>query len=145
MAVSVEGEPRSGRPCTSQTEENVTKPRALVRSDRHLTVRMIGSELNLNHQTVHDIVTEELGMRTLECCITTTLPITLPSPWTTFWPKGVFQWFPGPLTRLIWGRVTRFTELKFHLKVRHFGTVDNIQKVVTDQQRALPHEDFQHC
>jgi hypothetical protein len=23
--------------------------------------------------------------------------------------------------------------------------VDNVQKVVTDQLRALPHEDFQHC
>jgi hypothetical protein len=23
--------------------------------------------------------------------------------------------------------------------------VDNIQKVVTDQLKALPHEDFQHC
>jgi len=38
-----------------------------------------------------------------------------------------------------------FPKLKFHLKDRHFGTVDNIQKVVTDQLRALPHEDFQHC
>jgi hypothetical protein len=38
-----------------------------------------------------------------------------------------------------------FPKLKFHLKVRHFGTVDNIQKVVTDQLRILPHEDFQHC
>ena len=38
-----------------------------------------------------------------------------------------------------------FPKLKFHLKGRHFGTVDNIQKVVTDQLRALPHEDFQHC
>ena len=36
-------------------------------------------------------------------------------------------------------------ELKFHPKGRHFGTVDNIQKVVTDQLSALPHEDFQHC
>src|SRR5215469_707778 len=36
-------------------------------------------------------------------------------------------------------------KLKFHLKCRHFGTVDNIQKVVTDQLRALLHEDFQHC
>ena len=25
-----------------------------------------------------------------------------------------------------------------------FGTVDNIQKVMTDQLRALPYEDFQH-
>ena len=38
-----------------------------------------------------------------------------------------------------------FPKLKFHLKGRHFGTVDNIQKVVTDQLRALLHEDFQHC
>ena len=37
-----------------------------------------------------------------------------------------------------------FPKLKFHLKGRHFGTVDNIQKVVTDQLRALLHEDIQH-
>jgi len=41
----------------------VAKVRALVRSDRRLTVRMIGCELHLNHQTVHDVLTEELGMR----------------------------------------------------------------------------------
>ena len=34
---SVEDEPRSGRPCTSKTDENVTKVRDLVRSDRRLT------------------------------------------------------------------------------------------------------------
>jgi len=38
-----------------------------------------------------------------------------------------------------------FPKLKFHVKGHHFGTVDNIQKVMTDQLRALPHEDFQHC
>jgi len=38
-----------------------------------------------------------------------------------------------------------FPKLKFHLKSHHFGIVDNIQKVVTDQLRALLHEDFQHC
>ena len=40
---NVENKPRSGRPCTSKTDENITKARALVRSDRHLPVRMIGS------------------------------------------------------------------------------------------------------
>ncbi|GFV72000.1 HTH_48 domain-containing protein [Trichonephila clavipes] len=34
-----------------------------VRSDRCLTVRMIGEELNLNHATVHQILTNELKMR----------------------------------------------------------------------------------
>ena len=37
---------------------------------------------------------------TLGCCIT------LPSPWTNFWPKTVFQWFCSPPTHLIWIRVT---------------------------------------
>jgi len=60
---SEEDEPRSGRPCTSKTEENVTKVRNLVRSDRRLTVRMISSVLNLNRQTVHKILTFELGMQ----------------------------------------------------------------------------------
>ena len=39
----VEDEPRSGRSCTSKTDENVTKVRALVRSDRSLTVRILGT------------------------------------------------------------------------------------------------------
>ena len=43
----------------------MTKVKALVRSNRRLTVRMVGCELNLNHQTVHDILAEELGMRTI--------------------------------------------------------------------------------
>ena len=60
---SVEDEPHCRRPCMSKTDENVTKVRAVLRSDRCLTIRMISSELNLNHQTVHDILTEELGMQ----------------------------------------------------------------------------------
>ena len=34
---SMEDETRSGRPCTSKTDEKVTKVRALMRSDRRLT------------------------------------------------------------------------------------------------------------
>ena len=97
---------RSGRTCTSKTDENVTKVRDLVRSDRRLTVRMISSVLNLNRQTVHEILTFEMGMRTLRCHITTILPVTLSSSWTNFWPKKVFQWFRSHHTRLIWVRVT---------------------------------------
>jgi len=38
-----------------------------------------------------------------------------------------------------------FPKLKFNLKGHHFGIVDNIQKVMTDQLRALLHGHFQHC
>ena len=41
----------------------MTKERDLVRSDRRLTVRMISSVMNLNRQTVHVILTFELGMQ----------------------------------------------------------------------------------
>ncbi|GFV26679.1 HTH_48 domain-containing protein [Trichonephila clavipes] len=48
---SIENEPHGGRPSVSKTTENVVRVRDLVRSDRRLTVRMIGEELNLNHTT----------------------------------------------------------------------------------------------
>ena len=59
----VEDEPRAGRPSTSKTDDNVERVRSLVRSDRRLTLRMISSELNLNRFTVHEILTQDLGMR----------------------------------------------------------------------------------
>jgi len=36
-----------------------------------------------------------------------------------------------------------FSKLKFHLKGRHFGTVKNIEKAVTDQLKAIPVSDCQ--
>jgi hypothetical protein len=53
----VEDEPSSGRPSTSETDDNVERVRSLVRSDRRLTLRMINSELSLNRYTVHQILT----------------------------------------------------------------------------------------
>ena len=35
--------------------------------------------------------------------------------------------------------------LKSHLKGRHFGTLDNTQKSVTDELKGIPAEAFQHC
>jgi hypothetical protein len=102
---------------------------------------MIGNEIDFNHQTAHDILTEELGMRTLGSCITTPRhtaisvkefltkkgkPVVPQPPYSP--DLSSCNFFPLP-------------KLKFHLKGRHFGTVDNIQKVVIDQLRALPHED----
>ena len=59
----VEDDPRSGRPTTSRTNENVERVREKVRSDRRLTVRMIADELNMNSERVWKIITEDLGMR----------------------------------------------------------------------------------
>ena len=93
-----------------KTEENMTKVSDLVRSDRRLTVKMISSVSNLNSQTVHDsekgFIASGQRVRTLGCCTTTMLPVTLPSLWTNFWPKNVFQWFGSHHTHLFWVRLT---------------------------------------
>ena len=48
-----------------QLQKWITMWKALVRSDRQLTEQMIAGELNLNHTTVHQILTQELAMRKL--------------------------------------------------------------------------------
>ncbi|KAL4090770.1 hypothetical protein QTP88_025547 [Uroleucon formosanum] len=60
---AIENEPRSGRPSTAKTEENVIRVRDLVRSDRRLTARMNGEQLGLTNTTVHQILTNDLEMR----------------------------------------------------------------------------------
>ncbi|GBO02923.1 hypothetical protein AVEN_113043-1 [Araneus ventricosus] len=37
-----------------------------------------------------------------------------------------------------------FPRLKMHFKGRHCGTVSNIEKAVSDQQKAVPVSAFQH-
>jgi len=49
---SVTDEERSGRPATSRTEENIAKVRQIVRENRHLTVRSIAKQMNINRETV---------------------------------------------------------------------------------------------
>ena len=87
-------------------------------------------------------------MRTLGRYIATMLPVTLSSPLNDiFLAKKVISVVPqapyspdlSPCDSFL------FPKLKFHLKGRYFGTMDDIQKVVTDQLRALLHEDVQHC
>ena len=100
--------------------------KAVVRSDRRLTVRMIGSELNLNH----NILTEEFGMRKIcadawmlhhdnavcpavisvsEFLTKRSIPVVPQPPYSPDLSPCDFFLFP---------------KLKFHLGGRHFGTVD---------------------
>jgi len=61
----VQDDPRSGQPKTQRTDANVDRVRTLVRSDRRFGVRVIAEELNMNRETVRQIVKEDLGMRTI--------------------------------------------------------------------------------
>jgi hypothetical protein len=59
----VKDDERTGCPKTHRTDENVEKVRKLVCSEKQLSVRMIAEELNLDRETVRNILTEGLGMR----------------------------------------------------------------------------------
>ncbi|GFY26438.1 HTH_48 domain-containing protein [Trichonephila clavipes] len=83
---SIEDESRNGRPSVSKTTENVVRVRDLAYLDRRLAVRMIGEELNLNHTTVHQILTNELKMRKICAKM---VPKTL-SQLTVSWPGHNF-------------------------------------------------------
>ena len=53
---------------------------------------------------------------------------------------------PQPPIRRISVPVTSFfPRLKNNLKGPHFGTLDNIQKSVTDELKGIPAEAFQYC
>ena len=59
----VQDDPRSGQPKTQRTDANVDRIRTLVLSDRRLGVRVIAAVLNMNRETMRQIVKEDLGKR----------------------------------------------------------------------------------
>jgi len=74
--------------------------------------------------------------------------VTWQSPSMNFWQKKALLCFLSPPIRRISFPVTSFYSpgsKSNHLKGRHFGTLDNIQKSVTDELKGIPAEAFQHC
>ncbi|GFT87871.1 uncharacterized protein TNCV_799771 [Trichonephila clavipes] len=54
---SVSDKTRCGRPATSVSDENIEKVRKLITKDCQSTVRMIADELQINRESVRQIVT----------------------------------------------------------------------------------------
>jgi hypothetical protein len=84
----MEGEPRSGRPCTSKTEENIKNVRTLVKSELSVVCWIWINKL----------------ATTLGCCMTTTVPFNTAISVEDVLTKSVFRWCPH--IHLIWVRVT---------------------------------------
>jgi len=55
--------PRSGRPSTVTTVENVHKIKKLLLENRRLSLRELGAEVNISFKSVHNIMTDILGMK----------------------------------------------------------------------------------
>ncbi|UYV76563.1 hypothetical protein LAZ67_14001162 [Cordylochernes scorpioides] len=59
----VADEPRSGRPTTARTDEDVDRVLEILRTDRRLSIQQIADTLHMSTFVVHGIVTEDLQMR----------------------------------------------------------------------------------
>ncbi|GBN33513.1 hypothetical protein AVEN_139189-1 [Araneus ventricosus] len=59
----VKDEPRSGRPPTSTTPDNIERVRRMPADDRRLSLRMIAEELKLSLDSVRNIFHEHLQKR----------------------------------------------------------------------------------
>ncbi|GFY01298.1 uncharacterized protein TNCV_5077651 [Trichonephila clavipes] len=58
----VENDDRSGRPSTSKTNQNVSRVKNLLNSDRRMSIRMIADELSTPQTKVFEIMTRTLAM-----------------------------------------------------------------------------------
>jgi len=56
-------DPKSGRPSTAKTQENVEKVARIVRGDRRLSIRAISELTNINKESVRQILHDDLGMK----------------------------------------------------------------------------------
>lgn len=59
----VEDMPRSGRPSTSSTEENVDKIKEIVLENRHASVREIARDLNISRESARLVLVNQLRMK----------------------------------------------------------------------------------
>ena len=57
---STDDEPRSGRPSTSVSDDNITKAEAIVQSDRRVTVRYVAKTVGVSYGSAETILTDAL-------------------------------------------------------------------------------------
>jgi hypothetical protein len=60
--ISIEDDPRSGRPSTSTDDQHVTQVCSVIRSNRCLTVREQAEVCDISLGSCHNILTEKWGM-----------------------------------------------------------------------------------
>ncbi|GBM91357.1 hypothetical protein AVEN_229726-1 [Araneus ventricosus] len=69
----VKDEPRSGRPPTSTTPDNIERERRMLADDRRLSLRMIAEEMKMRLDSVSNIIHEHLQKRKKKVCAFPTL------------------------------------------------------------------------
>jgi hypothetical protein len=84
-------------------------------------------------------------LQTTGCCTTIMRQLTIRFQFENFWRRKTFPYFYILPTAQTPCNFYLFAKLKSKLKGHHFGTMENIQKIVTDELRILMENDFQYC
>ena len=80
--MSIEEDPKCGRPSTSMDDDHFEKMLTLIRQNRRLTVREVAEEIGICKSSCHQILTDKLKMR--PCCrkiCTASYERRAPYPW----------------------------------------------------------------
>ncbi|EZA47562.1 hypothetical protein X777_15674 [Ooceraea biroi] len=138
------------------TEENVNAVLSVLNRDRRMNVRMIAEEVGISKTIVHEIITEKLHMRKICAKLVPKnvgadqmkhrlltsqemLDQFLNGKSITVLPHPPYSPDLAPCDFFL------FPKLKSHLKGKHFRTIENIQKAVTDALNSLTENEFIHC
>jgi hypothetical protein len=116
----VDGEPHAGRPYTSEMDDNVERVRSL-----EPVYRPSNSNTGFWHEKTLHVRRHFRSM----------------SFWQTKHPCNSSSSYSPDLSPC---GLFLFPRLKNHVKGRYFGTLENIQKSVTDEVKGIPTEAVQH-
>lgn len=63
--ISLEDEPRIGRPVTATTDRNIEAVRSLIEDNPHISIRYIAYELGVSYGTISTIIHDQLNLKKL--------------------------------------------------------------------------------
>ncbi|KYN11406.1 hypothetical protein ALC57_16419 [Trachymyrmex cornetzi] len=169
---NVNDEPRSGRPSTSKTDENVQEVKEIVLKNRRITIREIADDLNISFGSCQSILTDVLGMTRVSAKFVPKLlnfdqkqrrmniaqdmlndvnddPDLLKRVITvsSFLAKNNTVIMPQPpySPDLAPCDFFLFPKLKRPMKERRFATIEEIKAASLEELKAIPKSAFQKC
>ncbi|XP_018347274.1 PREDICTED: uncharacterized protein LOC108751537 [Trachymyrmex septentrionalis] len=144
---NVNDEPRSGRPSTSKTDENVQEVKEIVLKNRRITIREIADDLNISFGSCQSILTDVLGMTRVSVKFVPKLRFKTSLLVSSFLAKNNTIVMPQPpySPNLAPCDFFLFPKLKRPMKGRRFATIEEIKAASLEELKAIPKSAFQKC
>ncbi|XP_029174521.1 uncharacterized protein LOC114943111 [Nylanderia fulva] len=142
---NVNDEPRSGRPSTSKTDENVQEVKEIVLKNRRITIREIADDLNISFGSCQSILTDVLGMTRVSAKFVPKLNFDQKQRRMNIGQDMLNDVNDDPdlLKRVITGDETWVYD--YDVEGRRFATIEEIKAASLEELKAIPKSAFQKC